>query len=127
MKLNTLLTLNAIAALLFAVIAWLAPAQLLATYGAVTDPTGHLMTRYFGSVLIGIALWSWLGRRISDPALRRSIIIVQIVPWLFILVIDSWSLVAGLTDAREWGNIILALLFLAGYGYCWAKPALQTK
>lgn len=127
MKLNTLLMLNAMVALLFALGTLLVPIQLLASFGVVTDASGILMTRYFGAVLLGIALWSWLGRRISDPEVRRSIIITQVVPWIGVLVMDIWALLSGLGDSREWGNIILAILFLIGYGICWAKPALQVE
>lgn len=82
MKLNTLLTLNAIVALLFAIAALVTPSQLLTSYGLSTDAAGLLMTRYFGAVLLGITTWSWLGRRMENADLRRSIIIVQIIPWL---------------------------------------------
>lgn len=125
MKLNTLLTLNAIVALLFAIAALVIPSQLLTSYGLTTDAVGLLMTRYFGAVLLGITTWSWLGRRIQDADLRRAIIIVQIIPWLGVLVMDGWALVIG-ANALEWVNILLALLFLAAYGYCWTKPVLQT-
>lgn len=124
MKLNTLLTLNAIVALLFAIAALVTPAQLLTSYGLTTDAAGLLMTRYFGAVLLGITAWSWLGRRIQDADLRRSIIIVQIIPWLGVLVMDGWALAIG-ANTLEWVNILLALLFLVAYGYCWTKPALQ--
>lgn len=126
MKLNTLLTLNAIVALLFAIVALVTPGQLLASYGLTTDATGLLMTRYFGAVLLGITTWSWLGRRMENADLRRSIIIVQIIPWLGVLVMDCWALVIG-ANALEWVNILLALLFLTAYGYCWAKPELQGE
>lgn len=125
MKLNTLLTLNAIVALLFAIVALVTPGQLLTSYGLSTDAAGLLMTRYFGAVLLGITTWSWLGRRMENADLRRSIIIVQIIPWLGVLVMDGWALAIG-ANALEWVNVLLALLFLVAYGYCWTKPALQT-
>lgn len=38
---------------------------------------------------------------------------------------DGWALAIG-ANALEWVNVLLALLFLVAYGYCWTKPALQT-
>lgn len=126
MKLNTVLTINAVATLLFGLAFLIAPETSIAMYGSTTDVTGQFMVRYAGSLLLGITIWTWSGRRVADPIFRRAMIFAHSVPWLIILVLATWWTLSGLTDSRGWGNVILALLFLIAYGYCLVKPALQA-
>jgi hypothetical protein len=127
MKLNTLFKLNALVALLFGLTAFVTPTQLMTAFGSVSDPIGHHMLRYFGAMLLGNAVWLWLAAKISDPIVQRWVILAEIVTWLLILSLHIWALVSGLNDNSEWINIILALLFLAGYGYFWMKPTPQSR
>lgn len=126
MKLNTVLTINAVATLLFGLAFLSVPEASMAMYGSTTDATGQFMARYAGSLLLGITIWTWSGRRVTDPTFRRAMIFAHFVPWLIILVLAMWWTLSGLTDSRGWGNVILALLFLIAYGYCLVKPSLQA-
>jgi hypothetical protein len=67
MRLNTLLLLAGLLALLFGLGFLLVPGPLLAGYGVTADPAAILMARFFGAALVQLGLSSTSPARWRTP------------------------------------------------------------
>ncbi|HEU0294572.1 MAG TPA: hypothetical protein VFR47_17665 [Anaerolineales bacterium] len=117
MKLSTLLIINAVVALTFALGCLLVPMQLLSFYGATTDAAGLLVTRYFGAALGGISLLAWLARKVADREAQQAVILTLLVTWVLTLVVDLLGQFSGVLNAFSWSTVVLAILFVAAFSY----------
>lgn len=118
MKLNILLTLNAIIALVFGVASIFTPGIMLNIYGAETINAELLqMTRLFGSVVFGYAVLSWLARNSEGSDAKGAILLAFIISYLLGLMVTLFGFFSGVMGTIAWLNVVLYLIFLFGYGY----------
>jgi hypothetical protein len=75
MRLNVLLLIAGLVALLFGLGFLLVPGPLLAGYGVTADPAAILMARFFGAALVQLGLVLYLTRDVADPAGQRGIVL----------------------------------------------------
>jgi hypothetical protein len=125
MKLKTLLTINAVVILLYAVGALFIPATMLMMYGMTSGPGEQLMTRYFGASMLALGLLSWLARNATDAIARRTIILAFLVFDAAGVVISLLGTLSRVMSPLGWQVVVIYLLFCIGFGYFqFAKPDL---
>ncbi|MBN1317729.1 MAG: hypothetical protein JXA42_19755 [Anaerolineales bacterium] len=116
MKLTNFLAVKAVISLVFGILFALVPAAAMSLYGAVLDPGGILMARFFGACLIGIGLICWLDRNADDNALQGITLALFIADTIgFIAAL--FGQLSGLMNALGWVNVIIWLLLALGLGY----------
>jgi hypothetical protein len=125
MKLKTLLTINAVVILLYAVGALFIPATMLMMYGMTSGPGEQLMTRYFGASMLALGLLSWLARNATDAIARRAVILAFLVFDAAGVVISLLGTLSRVMSPLGWQVVVIYLLFCIGFGYFqFAKPDL---
>jgi hypothetical protein len=125
MKLNTLLTINAVVILVYAVGALFVPATMLMMYGMTSGPGEQLMTRYFGASMLALGLLSWLVRNATDAIARRAIILAFLVFDAAGVVVSAQGTLSAVMSPLGWQVVAIFLVLLLGFCYFqFAKPHL---
>jgi hypothetical protein len=125
MKLNTLLTINAVVILVYAVGALFIPATMLIMYGMTYGPGEQLMTRYFGASMLALGLLSWLARNATDAIARRAVILAFLVFDTAGAVVSVQGTLSGVMSSLGWQVVAIFLVLLLGFVYFqFAKPDL---
>jgi hypothetical protein len=115
MKMRTLFTANAIVQAMFGVGFLLIPTILLGLFGAQTDATGVMMARVAGSVIISLALVSWLGRDVDSVSAQDA------MAWGFILahflagILATLSILSGAFNALGWSSVLIDIVFVVAF------------
>jgi FtsH-binding integral membrane protein len=117
MKLNTLFILNAIVALVFGLGFLLVPATLVSLYDVTLSDEGIFVARLYGTVILGLAVLTWLVRNSGESEARGAIILAQLFIWAAGFVVLVYGQLSGLMNVLGWVMIVLFLLFTVGYGY----------
>jgi hypothetical protein len=123
MKLNTLLIINAVLILVYAVGALFVPATMLMMYGMTSGPGEQLMTRYFGVSLLALGLLSWLLRNSLDASVPRPIILAFLVFDAAGVVVSLLGTLSAVMSPLGWQVVAIFLVLCLGFGYFqFAKP-----
>ena len=117
MKLGTLMTINAVFALLFALGFLLVPGYLLSAYGASADAELVQMARFFGSAMLGYALLTWFARNAEQSAARRAIVLSLGVSFGIGFIVALQGQLSGVVGTLGWLTVALYLFFALAYGY----------
>jgi hypothetical protein len=125
MKLNTLLTINAVVILVYAVGALFIPATMLMMYGMTPGAGEQLMTRFFGVSMLALGLLSWLARNATDAIARRAVILAFLVFDTAGAVVSAQGTLSGVMSPLGWQVVAIFLMLLLGFCYFQlAKPNL---
>ncbi len=116
MKLSLFLIIKAVISLVFGILLAVIPAQLMAIFGSTLDPSGVLMTRLVGALLIGIGLICWLSRTKSAESLQDIVLSLFVADTLGFLVVLMGQM-SGLMNAMGWIIVLIWLLLALGLGY----------
>jgi len=116
MKLSLFLAIKAVISLFFGVLLAIIPAQLMAIYGSTLDPSGVLMARLVGALLIGIGLICWLSRNKPEDSLQDIVLSLFVADTLGFIVVLMGQL-AGLMGPLGWIIVLIWLLLAIGLGY----------
>jgi hypothetical protein len=123
MRLNTLLLVAGLLALLFGLGFLLVPGPLLSGYGVTADPAAILMARFFGAALVQLGLVLYLTREVADPAGQRGIVLGSFLGSAAGLIVALMGQISGLVGALGWSTVLLYFLLLLGFGsFLIAKP-----
>jgi hypothetical protein len=123
MRLNVLLLIAGLVALLFGLGFLLVPGPLLAGYGVTADPAAILMARFFGAALVQLGLVLYLTRDVADPAGQRGIVLGSFLGSAAGLMVALMGQISGLVGALGWSTVVIYFLFLLGFGsFLIAKP-----
>ena len=117
MKLGTLMSVNAVFALLFALGFLLVPAYLLSAYGAEADAELVQMARFFGSAMLGYAMLTWFARNAEQSKARRAIVLGLSVSFVVGFIVALQGQLSGAVGTLGWLTVGLYLLFALGYLY----------
>jgi hypothetical protein len=124
MKLKTLLVINAILLGFFGLTQTLIPAATAATYGATLDPVAKHNLQTLGAYYLGLAVLSWMARKVTDSNALRAILLAFFISYSIAMIIGIIDLLAIPFNALAWSNILLYLLLLIGFGYyLFVKPS----
>ncbi len=118
MNLKNLFMINTVIALLFGLAFVLIPATALGWYGIDLLPkAGILMSRLFGSALLGIAILTWLVRSQGASEARTAIITGLLLHDALGFIVGLLAQLDGVANQLGWSTVIIYLLLALGYGY----------
>ncbi len=124
MKLSTLMVINAVVALAYALGMLLMPATLLSLYGMTSGSSEQLMAQFFGVGLVAIGLLTWFARNVTDAGTRRAIILALLVSHAIGVIVSVPGTLSGVMNAVGWSAVALYLLLGLGYAYFqFVKPS----
>ena len=124
MKLKTLLVINAILLVLFGFPSILAPEALAKPYGVTLDPVAKHNVQTLGAYYLGLAVLSWMSRKVTDSNALRAILLAFFISYSIATIIGIIDLLSVPWNALGWSNIVLYLLLISGFGYyLFVKPS----
>lgn len=115
MRLNTLLLVAGILALVFGLGFLLAPAALLPLYGLGTEPATVLMSRFFGAALVNLGAALYLVRDVREPATQRGLVLAGVAGSIAGLAVALLGQLSGLVNALGWSTVAIYGALLLGY------------
>jgi len=111
MKMRTLFAANAVVEVLFGVGFLALPTLVLSIFGAQTDPTGTMLTRVAGGVIVSLAIISWFGKDAAGSAQNAMV-------WGFIFAhlqagfFTVLSILGGSFNALAWSAVVMDAVFV---------------
>ena len=127
MKLKTLMTINAIVAIVFGVTFVIVPAQAYSCYNITADEQLIYMGRLFGSALIGFAILTWMARNATDSDARRAIVFALFSCDCIGFVVALIGQISNVVNALGWSTVAIYLLLALGFGYFQFFTAAPTQ
>jgi len=124
MKLQTILVINAILLVLFGFPSLITPDALAAGYGVALDPVAKHNIQNLGALYLGLAVLSWMARKITDAYALRAISLAFFISYGITMIVGIIDLSAlGSFNAPSWSTVALYLLLVLGFGYyLFVKP-----
>ncbi len=95
-----------------------APAAVLSVYGASTDATTLLMSRFFGAALVQLGLSVYLLRETREVATIRALAMAGTVGSLCGALVALLGVMNGTTNSLGWSTVVIYGLLLLGYASC---------
>jgi hypothetical protein len=124
MKLNILLVINAILLGFFGLASLLAPEASATPYGLTLDPLSKHLNQLLGAFFLGLAVLSWMSRKVTDSNAQRAILLAFFISYSISMIISIIDILSGLGNALGWSSVVLYLLLLIGFGYyLFVKPS----
>jgi len=124
MKLKTLLVINAILLGLFGLTSLLAPEASATPYGLTLDPLSKHLNQVLGAFFLGLAVLSWMSRKVTDSNALRAILLAFFISYVISMIISIIDILSGLGNALGWSSVAIYLLLLLGFGYyLFVKPS----
>jgi len=118
MKIRTLFSVNSILATFFGLGFMLIPDFLFNLLGFSTDADGPLAMRFFGIMVFGVGVLTFLARDSGDSQARRAIILALFVVYTLMPILHiGTQLVLGKGNLMLWGVNVLHIAFAIAYGY----------
>lgn len=117
MKLNTLMTVNAVIAGVFGLAFVAVPARVLSIYGVTAGAQFAYVAQLFGAALLGFALLTWVARNAGDSEARSAIILALFVSDAIGFVIALIAQLRNVVNAVGWSTVVIYLLLALGFGY----------
>lgn len=113
MKLNTLMVVTAVVALIYGLGFILAPVASIGLYGNTLEGVGVFITRYFGAALLGYAFLAWLNRNNASKGVQAGFFAAMVLGF----VVSLYDAFAGTHNALIWLSVVIYLLLALGFGY----------
>jgi len=107
MKLKTLMTINAIVAIVFGVTFVIVPAQTYSLYDMTADEQMLLMGRLFGAALIGFAILTWMAKNATDSDARRAIVLALFISEGIGFVVALIGQLNNVVNAFGWSTVAI--------------------
>lgn len=124
MKLKTLMTINAIVAIVFGVAFVIVPTQAYLLYDITADEQLIYMGQLFGAALIGFALLTWMARNATDSDARKAIVLALFISNGIGFVVALIGQLGNVVNTLGWSTVAIYLLLALGFGYFqFFKPA----
>lgn len=105
-------------ALAFGLSFLLVPAIVLPLYGAPTDPSTVLMSRFFGVAVLQVGLVLCLLRDVRETGTQRGLAIGGIVGSTAGAVVGLAGVLGGVVNALGWSTVAIYGLLLFSYASC---------
>lgn len=104
MSQNVFFTIVAIIFVLFGIGQLVAPQELMGMYGLNFNPSGVLMTRVFGTVVIGLAIIYWACRNASASPLLQAVLYAGALSNAADVVVAWYGISTGVLNTLGWGS-----------------------
>lgn len=118
MRLNTLLLVAGLLALVFGLGFLLVPGALLPVYGIDPAPATMLMSRFFGAALVNLGLAVYLLREVREPSTQRGLVLAGVAGSVAGLAVAVMGQLGGLVNVMGWSTVAIYGLLLLGYASC---------
>ena len=115
MRLNTLLLIAGVLALVFGLSFLLVPGAVLPLYGIETAAGTILMSRFFGVALVNLGLAVYLLRDVREATAQRGLVLAGVVGSAAGLAVAMIGQLGGLVNAMGWSTVAIYGLLLLGY------------
>ena len=123
MKLNVIMVINAVVAVVYGIAFVLVPAQVLSLYGITGGAPVEFMSQLFGAILIGFAVLTWSARNAADSDARRSIVLALFVAFVISFIVALMGALEGFMNPLSWLTVAIYLFFASCFGYfLFARP-----
>lgn len=124
MTFRTMLVINTVVALGYAIGLLLVPATILSIYGTTQGPAEMLMSQFFGVALTAIGVLTWLAKDITSADAQRAIILALLISDVVGLIVAALGTLSGVMSPVGWSAFGLYLLLGLGYAYLqFVKPS----
>ena len=124
MKLKTILVINAILLGLIGLTSLLAPEASATPYGLTLDPVSKHLNQILGAFFLGLAVLSWMSRKVTDSNALRAILLAFFISYSIAMIIGVIDILSAVGNAVGWSSVALYLLLLLGFGYyLFVKPS----
>jgi hypothetical protein len=122
MKFTILLTINAVLATVSGLACVLFPTHLLKCYGVSLSTMGLVVYQFWGTALIGVGMFTWFARVITDITLQRKFALSLLFTNGLSFVIAIRGQFAGANNSG-WSTVTLFLLLTLGFGvFLFVRP-----
>lgn len=118
MRLNTLLLVAGLLALVFGLGFLLVPGALLPVYGIDPAPATMLMSRFFGVALVNLGLAVYLLREVREASAQRGLVLAGVAGSVAGLAVAVMGQLGGLVNVMGWSTVAIYGLLLLGYASC---------
>lgn len=118
MRLNTLLLIAGLLALVFGLGFLLVPGALLPVYGIDPVPATMLMSRFFGVALVNLGLAVYLLREVREASAQRGLVLAGVAGSVAGLAVAVMGQLGGLVNVMGWSTVAIYGLLLLGYASC---------
>lgn len=115
MKINVLLSINSIIALIYCVGLLLVPTFWIGLYGANPDMQATLLLRLVGALFGGIAVMCWFGRNAEPSKSREAMVLGLTVLNGFAGIVSVFAVFSGVYNQFAWGPVIVFGLLTFGF------------
>jgi hypothetical protein len=117
MKLNILMIINSIVAIVFGVLFVIIPAQVYSLYGDESGLQLNYMGQLFGAALIGFGLLTWAARNAANSDARKAIVLALFVSEGIGFIVALISQLNNVVNALGWSTVAIYFLLALGFGY----------
>ncbi len=117
MRFRTLLIINAVIALGYAIGVLVLPETILSIHGITQGSAEVLMARFFGVTLLAIGLLTWLARDVTAADTLRAIAIALLISDIVGATVSAQGTLSGVMSAVGWSAFALYVLLGLGYAY----------
>lgn len=118
MRPATLFLVASLLALVFGAGFLAAPAGVLQLYGASTDPSTVLLSRFFGVALLQLGLSVYLLRNVREASTVSALALGGTVSSACGALVALQGVMNGITNALGWSTVGIYTLLLVGYASC---------
>jgi hypothetical protein len=124
MRLNTLLLIAGVLALVFGLSFLLVPGAVLPLYGIEPAAGTILMSRFFGVALVNLGLAVYLLREVREATAQRGLVLAGVVGSAAGLAVAMMGQFGGLVNVMGWSTVgIYGLLFLGYASHLRGRPS----
>lgn len=117
MTLRNMFAFNAVVASIFGIAFVLAPAQIMAPYGATFPPQGLAIAQLLGAALVGVGVLTWRARLLTEADAKRAVVPGLLIADAISFIVMLIAQLNGPGTVFGWMTIALYLMLAAGYGY----------
>lgn len=115
MKLNVVMTVNAVVAAVFGLAFVFVPGQLLMQYGVTADAPLKFIGQLFGTALVGYAVLTWSARSAGDSDARKAIVLAMFVGNGVGFIIALIGQLQRVVNSLGWSTVAIYLILALGF------------
>ena len=117
MKINTLMVINAIVAVVFGAGFILAPGQVVSLYGVEDTAALKYTVQLLGAAFLGFAVLTWSARNSPESEARGAIVLALFIADGVGFVLALVGQLGNVVNALGWLTVAIYLLLALGFGY----------
>ena len=117
MKLSLLYLVNSVVAVIYSVLILMVPTLMLKAHGMAVSDSAILMSRFFGSALLGMGITTWLARNAAPSNARKAITLSFFISDVLGLIVSLMAMISGHMNTLGWLPVLIYVVLSAGFGY----------